>query len=304
MYLGARLAERSGRTADLQPVLLEIVRLPWPRHCQMPLWLRERLVKEMTSDKQAAVRGDLECLLLTSSSGAQKTMAIDIGVLPGETPRAEDTGLAKEQYRRDRVLVDFMARRQASPADFPLSAKVARALGLGFADSRIRELFGGTDLTVMRMAATELQEMYTTSPPNIVRTRIPDDTEVDINEVLEVAQWIGPANEPIPLTRTLFLVRLDPRNRYRTLIDGFSMAAWRRRKRLALRFGMFGLAALVVALSVFYRAFFEAVGTVGAAVFTIMGIIYLPPILFWFFLVRPYSALVRSFPTVQDDDLG
>jgi hypothetical protein len=294
LYLGCRLALAADRDS-LQSALLEITRLPWLQHSRMPRWLREQLIKGMPPEQRDRVRQGLEELLLTVTSMDSKDVALEMGLNLDDGAGRTLRRMNRDDYRRDAILVDFMTRKQARTEDFPLRGKVLRALGLQAVDASIRELLARSDRELMRHAASDINEFRQKYPPRWIRTEMSAEDFAGF-EVRDVVDWIDErTGDPAILPRKLRAFKPDPRYDTWVLIDDLSLSLWKRRRRLTWRFGLAGLIILSIALAL-YGAFWSQLRVGGVAI--VASIIYLPGVLFWLLMVRPYSRLVRRFPTV------
>ena len=180
---------------------------------------------------------------------------------------------------------------------------MARALGLETLDQSLHDFFSHTDLDAMRLSASEISDLIATCPPAAIESRAREQDDVG-NNVLEITAWIDRHKAASIMPRKLLLVKqADPRLEVRTIIDEFSLLLWARRKRFTVRFGLLTFAVFSVALG-FYGWFWNSLSSIGAGVLAVGAIIYLPPIVFWLLLVRPYGRVLRSFPTVSEELLG
>jgi hypothetical protein len=303
LYLGSRLLSPSSKGEyTFRSALLEIARLPWLQFSHMPHWLRERLILEMKPEQHDRVRTALEQLLLTVTSTGIKDVTMEMSIHTDETKRRLLNRLDRDEYRRDQILIDFMTRKQAELSDFLLRSKVARALGLHIVESPLRDFFSRRDLEVMRLSASEIANFVERYPPKAIFTTWSEHYPAG-DEVLELSGWVDHRGMGAMPPFKLCFIKLDPRTAIRTVVDDFSLSLWKRRKRLTLRFGLLGLAVLSVALG-FYGHFWNTVSTLGTKVLIVSAIIYVPPILFWLLLIRPYSRMIKKFPTVSEELLG
>jgi hypothetical protein len=303
LYLGSRLLSSSIKGENtFQSALLEIARLPWLQFSHMPQWLREYLILEMSSEQRDRVRTILEQLLLTVSSTEVKDVSMEMGIHTDEAKRRLLERLDHDEHRRDQILIDFMTRKQAESSDFLLRSKVARALGLHTVDSPLRSFFSHKDLEVMRLSASEIASFIEKYPPKAIFTTWSDYYPAR-DQVLELTKWIDRSDMSAVPPFKLCFIKLDPRESTRIVVDDFSLSLWKRRKRLTLRFGLLGLAIMAIALSL-YGDFWNTLSSFGAGILTVAALIYVPPILFWLLLIRPYSRMMKNFPTVSESLLG
>jgi len=130
LLISAKLGGKVGPALLTERGLLEIVRLPWFEHGHMPDWFRKRLIEEMPSGLRVRVRDILEDLLLTVVSRNAKSFALEIDLaVPDETPQITQEP-DWEVLEQDKVLIDFMTRREALSVDFRISNRVAASLKL------------------------------------------------------------------------------------------------------------------------------------------------------------------------------
>ena len=74
LYFGLKLTALEG----FEERLLSLVRLPWFRHGLMPDWFRERLISDLSADRERAIRQVLEELLITSLEQPSQGFALDV----------------------------------------------------------------------------------------------------------------------------------------------------------------------------------------------------------------------------------
>jgi hypothetical protein len=249
----------------------------------------------MPPEQRDHVRQGLEELLLTVTSMGSKDVAVEMGLNLDDGAGRTLRRMNRDDYRRDPILVDFMTRRQARAEDFPLRGKVVQALGLQAVDASIRELLAHSDRELMRHAASDINEFLQRYPPRWIRTEMSAEYFAGF-EVRDVVDWIDErTGDPAILPRKLRAFKPDPRYDTWILIDDLSFSLWKRRRRLTWRFGVAGLVILCIALAL-YGAFWSQLQAGGVAI--VGSIIYLPGVLLWLLMVRPYSRIVRRFPTV------
>ena len=133
LFLGYELNGAGGRLLDEQR-LLSLVRLPWFRHANMPDWLRLRLVSEMSSTRERAVRGALEHMLLSAldhpAGGAQLEIAREPA--PAMSRRRKKKleqflrGLPDDSPLREHVFLSFMSAHRLSSTAVRLPEMVRR----------------------------------------------------------------------------------------------------------------------------------------------------------------------------------
>lgn len=303
LFLGTGLVvESSARSVD-DAIVLEISRLPWLRYGRMPSWLRKRLILDMPSDLKMRVRDLLEALLMTVVSRDPKDFALELSGLQKQKALRTDERLDREYIRNDAILVDFMTRREASPADFRFRSKVARALGLSSAHSRAKDLLGRNDLKAMQVAAEDLKKFLAENPIVHV-TAVPADHSECGPDVSEVTEYLGRNQQPVTLTRRLFLLKRNPTEKEAILLDEYSITLWRYRKRLATRFSFWISVILSVIVGAFYANYLDEMfirKSVHGAMLFLAIIIYAPFPVFWFLLSRPFTEMLQNFPRVQDE---